>query len=54
MTVYVVNLKPEMMDTVRTVRDRYVPSNFPASTAVGVTALGGADYLIEIDAVAVK
>jgi enamine deaminase RidA (YjgF/YER057c/UK114 family) len=54
MTLFIVNLRPEMMDTVRSVRDRYIPANFPASTAVGVQALGGADYLIEIDAIAVK
>jgi enamine deaminase RidA (YjgF/YER057c/UK114 family) len=29
------------------------PSDFPAGTAVGVQALAGEDYLIEIEAVAV-
>jgi enamine deaminase RidA (YjgF/YER057c/UK114 family) len=53
MTYFIVNLKPSMMPPIRSVRDKYFPSDFPAGTAVGVQALAGEDYLIEIEAVAV-
>lgn len=54
MNTYVVGLKSEMITTLREVRSRYVSQeNPPASTLVGVTALVGADWLIEIDLTAV-
>jgi len=52
--LYVVGLKPEHVPVLREVRNRYVnPERPPASTLVGVSALVGADWLIEIEAVAV-
>lgn len=54
MNIYVVGLKPENVPVIREVRGRYVNlENPPASTLVGVTALVGPDWLIEIDVVAV-
>jgi enamine deaminase RidA (YjgF/YER057c/UK114 family) len=54
MNLYVVGLKPELVPLIREVRARYVNMKSPpASTLVGVTALVGADWLIEIDVVAV-
>jgi len=54
MNIYVVGLKPDQVPIIREVRGRYVNmANPPASTLVGVTALVGADWLIEIDVVAV-
>lgn len=52
--LYVVNLKPEHVPIIREVRGRYVSAEQPpASTLVGVSALVGADWLIEIEATAV-
>jgi enamine deaminase RidA (YjgF/YER057c/UK114 family) len=52
--LYVVGLKPEHVPIIREVRSRHVNvAQPPASTLVGVTALVGADWLIEIEAVAV-
>ena len=52
--LYVVNLKPEHVPVIREVRSRYVsPNHPPASTLVGVQALVGPDWLIEIEATAV-
>lgn len=52
--LYVVNLKPEHVPMIREVRSRYVSAEHPpASTLVGVAALVGADWLIEIEATAV-
>jgi enamine deaminase RidA (YjgF/YER057c/UK114 family) len=52
--LYVVNYRPEQLPILREVRAKYVSAeNPPASTLVGVTALAGADWLIEIEAVAV-
>jgi enamine deaminase RidA (YjgF/YER057c/UK114 family) len=52
--VYVVGLKPEHVPMLREVRSRYVNAQHPpASTLVGVSALVGAEWLIEIEAVAV-
>lgn len=52
--LYVVGLKPEHVPILREVRSRYVSAeNPPASTLVGVSGLVGADWLIEIEAVAV-
>ena len=52
--LYVVGLKPEHVPMLREVRSRYVSAEHPpASTLVGVSALVGADWLIEIEAIAV-
>lgn len=52
--LYVVGLKPEYVPIIREVRSRYVDAQRPpASTLAGVAALVGADWLIEIEAVAV-
>jgi enamine deaminase RidA (YjgF/YER057c/UK114 family) len=52
--LYVVGLRPEHVPVIREVRAQYVSAeNPPASTLVGVSALVGADWLIEIEAVAV-
>jgi enamine deaminase RidA (YjgF/YER057c/UK114 family) len=54
MNLYIVGLKPEHVPVIREVRGRYVDTQQPpASTLVGVTALVGTDWLIEIEAVAV-
>jgi enamine deaminase RidA (YjgF/YER057c/UK114 family) len=51
--LYVVGLKPEHVPIIREVRGRYFDAkNPPASTLVGVQALVGADWLIEIEVVA--
>jgi len=52
--LYVVGLKPDQVPILREVRSRFInPEQPPASTLVGVSALVGADWLIEIEAVAV-
>jgi enamine deaminase RidA (YjgF/YER057c/UK114 family) len=52
--LYVVGLKPEHVPIIREVRSRYVNlEQPPASTLVGVTALVGPDWLIEIEATAI-
>jgi enamine deaminase RidA (YjgF/YER057c/UK114 family) len=52
--LYVVNLRPEHVPVIREVRSRYVSAEHPpASTLVGVTALACAEWLIEIEAMAV-
>ena len=52
--LYVVGLKPEHVPIIREVRSHYINREQPpASTLVGVSALVGADWLIEIEAVAV-
>jgi enamine deaminase RidA (YjgF/YER057c/UK114 family) len=54
MNLYVVGLRPELVPMLREVRARHVNREGPpASTRVGVSALAGADWLIEIEAVAV-
>src|SRR4051812_41185646 len=54
MNLYVVGLKPELVPLIREVRARHVSRESPpASTLVGVSALVGADWLIEIEVVAV-
>lgn len=54
MNLFVVGLKPEHVPIIREVRSRYVAAQKPpASTLVGVSALVGADWLIEIEAIAV-
>lgn len=52
--LYVVGLRPEHVPIIREVRGRYVWAEYPpSSTLVGVSALVGPDWLIEIEAVAV-
>lgn len=52
--LYVVGLKPEHVPIIREVRSRFVDATHPpASTLVGVTALVGSEWLIEIEATAV-
>ena len=54
MSLFVVGLKPEHVPIIREVRSRYVHAEKPpASTLVGVSALVGADWLIEIEVIAV-
>jgi enamine deaminase RidA (YjgF/YER057c/UK114 family) len=53
-SLFVVGLKPEHVPIIREVRARYVSADHPpASTLVGVSALVGPDWLIEIEALAV-
>ena len=53
-TTFVVGYTPEMRSIIGEIRGRHLPAdNPPASTLVGVSALAGADWLIEIEAVAV-
>jgi enamine deaminase RidA (YjgF/YER057c/UK114 family) len=52
--LFVVSLHPEQISTIREVRSRYIDAQHPpASTLVGVASLVGADWLIEIEAIAV-
>ncbi len=52
---YVVGLNTERLITLREVRNRYIdPKNPPASTLIGVVALAREEFLIEVEAVAVK
>ena len=52
--LYVVNLRPEHVPIIREVRSRYVSAEHPpASSLIGVSALVGAEWLIEIEATAV-
>lgn len=51
--LYVVGLKPEHVPIIREVRGRFVDAAHPpASTLVGVSALVGPEWLIEIEATA--
>ena len=53
-SLFVVGLKPEHVPIIREVGSRYAWAEHPpASTLVGVSALVGPDWLIEIEAVAV-
>jgi enamine deaminase RidA (YjgF/YER057c/UK114 family) len=53
-SIFVVGLKPEHVPIIREVRSRYVNGEHPpVSTLVGVQALVGPDWLIEIEAMAV-
>jgi enamine deaminase RidA (YjgF/YER057c/UK114 family) len=52
--LYVVGLKPEHVPIIREVRSQYVRADHPpVSTLVGISALVGPEWLIEIEAVAV-
>ena len=54
LNTYVVNYRPAMLDTLRAVRGSFLGDvAVPASTLVGVQALARAEFLIEIEAVAV-
>jgi len=51
---YVVGYRPEYRSLMHQVRSKYVSrDNPPASTLVGVQSLAVADYLIEVEAIAV-
>ena len=53
-SLFVVGLRPEHVPIIREVRSRYVWAEHPpSSTLVGVSALVGPDWLMEIEAVAV-
>lgn len=54
MNFYVVGLKPGVMSSIRSARDKYIKGDYPAGTAVGVQSLISEDALIEIEVVAVK
>jgi enamine deaminase RidA (YjgF/YER057c/UK114 family) len=55
MNTYVVNFKPEDLGVIRDVRKNYLSADHPpASTLVGVQALASPDWLVEIEAIAVK
>ncbi len=50
---YVVDLTPDKVVQVRTVRNRYfADGQYPAATMVGVTSLVNPDFLIEIEVIA--
>jgi enamine deaminase RidA (YjgF/YER057c/UK114 family) len=54
LNVYVVGFKPEHRALLQSVREKHVNrENPPASTLVGVQALARADFLVEVEAVAV-
>jgi enamine deaminase RidA (YjgF/YER057c/UK114 family) len=54
MNIFVVGLRPEDVPVIREVRARHVNmTSAPASTLVGVSALVGREWLIEIEVVAV-
>lgn len=54
LNTYVVNYRPAMIDTLRSVRSAFMGEvAVPASTLVGVQALAREGFLIEIEAVAV-
>lgn len=53
-SLFVVGLKPEHVPVIRAIRSKYVSAeNPPASTLVGVSALVGPDWLVEIEAIAI-
>jgi enamine deaminase RidA (YjgF/YER057c/UK114 family) len=54
MNLFVVGLKPEHVPVIREVRNRFINAEQPpASTLVGVSGLVGADWIIEVEAIAV-
>lgn len=54
LNTYVVNYRPDVLDTLRAARSAFMGEvAVPASTLVGVQALAREGYLIEIEAVAV-
>jgi len=53
LTIYVRDYQPEMLPTIRTVRDHWVNAERPpASALIGVAALFDPDVLVEVDALA--
>ena len=52
-TTYVVGMTPEHRSALRTVRAEFLPEPPPTSTLIGVQALAQADFLIEVEAIAV-
>ncbi len=52
-TTFIVNYVPEHRSIVGEIRGRYLSTNPPASTLLGVTALAAPDFMIEIEAIAV-
>lgn len=55
MNTYVVNFKPDDLGVIREVRKNYLSADHPpASTLVGVQALASPDWMVEIEAVAIK
>lgn len=55
MNTYVVNFKPEDLAVIREVRTNYLNKEHPpASTLVGVQALASPDWMVEIEAIAIK
>lgn len=52
-TIFVVDYSPHKAMALRDPRVELWGSKFPASTLVGVQALGRAEYLIEVEAIAV-
>ena len=55
MNTYVVNFKTEDLAVIREVRTNYLNKEHPpASTLVGVQALAAPDWLVEIEAIAIK
>ena len=52
-TIFVVDYRPEKAMALRAPRVELWGSRFPASTLVGVQALGRTEYLIEVEAIAV-
>lgn len=55
MNTYIVNFQPEIdLPIFRKVRKEFLGTeNYPASTLVGIQALGNKDWLIEVEAIAV-
>lgn len=54
LNVYVVNYKPENRPVLQSVREKHVSKdNPPASTLIGVQALARAEFMVEIEAIAV-
>ncbi len=54
LNVYVVNYKPEHRALLQSVREKNVSKeNPPASTLIGVQALARADFMVEVEAVAI-
>ena len=53
LTIYVRDYHPGHLDTIRTIRDKWINlQRPPASTLIGVAALAQPEFLIEIDAIA--
>lgn len=54
LNVYVVDYQPEHRALLQSVREKHVSKdNPPASTLIGIQALARADFLVEVEAVAV-